>query len=101
LWPLADCDSRCANSSNLNCPHISTAKREEILVTERLRYSGASLGFQIGAAISGGLTPFAAATFMAWTGGNTWPISIYLIVLAVITLIATVAAPETAGKRLQ
>jgi hypothetical protein len=44
-------------------------------VMTRLRYSGASLGFQIGAAI-GGLTQFAAATFMAWTGGATWPISI-------------------------
>jgi MHS family shikimate/dehydroshikimate transporter-like MFS transporter len=66
-----------------------------------LRYSGASLGFQIGAAISGGLTPIAAATFMAWTGGATWPISVYLIVLAVITFIATMAAPETAGKQLK
>ena len=70
------------------------------LFTARLRYSGASLGFQIGAAISGGLTPFAAATFMAWTGGGTWPISVYLIVIAVITFIATMAAPETAGKPL-
>jgi MFS transporter, MHS family, shikimate and dehydroshikimate transport protein len=70
------------------------------LFTARLRYSGASLGFQIGAAISGGLTPFAAATFMAWTGGATWLISIYLIMLAVVTLIATIAAPETARKPL-
>jgi MHS family shikimate/dehydroshikimate transporter-like MFS transporter len=67
----------------------------------RLRYSGASLGFQIGAAISGGLTPFAAAAFLAWTGGATWPISVYLIVLAVITFIATAVAPETAGKPLK
>jgi MHS family shikimate/dehydroshikimate transporter-like MFS transporter len=71
------------------------------LFAAKLRYSGASLGFQIGAAISGGLTPFAAATFMAWTGGATWPISAYLIVLAVITLIATAAAPEMAGKPLR
>jgi MFS transporter, MHS family, shikimate and dehydroshikimate transport protein len=71
------------------------------LFAARLRYSGASLGFQIGAAISGGLTPFAAATFMAWTGGPTWPISVYLIVLAALTLIATMAAPETAGKPLK
>ncbi len=71
------------------------------LFAARLRYSGASLGFQIGAAISGGLTPFAAATFMAWSGGATWPISIYLIVLALLTLIATMAAPETAGKPLK
>ena len=39
--------------------------------------------------------------FMAWTDGATWPISVYLIVLAVITFIATVAAPETAGKELK
>jgi MFS transporter, MHS family, shikimate and dehydroshikimate transport protein len=71
------------------------------MFTTRLRYSGASLGFQIGAAISGGLTPFAAANFMAWTGGETWPISIYLIVLAMITFIATAVAPETAGKPLK
>jgi MHS family shikimate/dehydroshikimate transporter-like MFS transporter len=71
------------------------------LFSARLRYSGASLGFQMGAAISGGLTAFAAATFMAWTGGATWPVSVYLIVLAVITFIATMAAPETAGKALR
>jgi len=67
------------------------------LFSARMRYSGASLGFQIGAAISGGLTPFAAASFMAWTGGATWPISIYLIALAILTFIATMVAPETAG----
>jgi MFS transporter, MHS family, shikimate and dehydroshikimate transport protein len=37
---------------------------------------------------------------MAWTGGATWPISVYLIVLAVIAFAATTAAPETAGKAL-
>ncbi len=71
------------------------------LFTGRLRYTGASLGFQIGAAISGGLTPFAAASFLAWTKGETWPISLYLIVLACISLVATIAAPETAGKPLK
>jgi MHS family shikimate/dehydroshikimate transporter-like MFS transporter len=69
------------------------------LFATRMRYSGASLGFQVGAAI-GGLTPFVAANFMAWTGGATWPVSVYLIVLAVITLIAAIGAPETAGKEL-
>jgi MHS family shikimate/dehydroshikimate transporter-like MFS transporter len=69
------------------------------LFTARLRYSGASLGFQIGAAIAG-LTPFAAASLMAWTGGATWPISVYLIVIAAVTFIATRVAPETASKAL-
>jgi MHS family shikimate/dehydroshikimate transporter-like MFS transporter len=71
------------------------------LFAARLRYTGASLGFQIGAAISGGLTPFAAASLMAWSGGATWPISLYLVVAAVITLVATAAAPETAGTDLR
>jgi hypothetical protein len=56
---------------------------------------------EIGAAISGGLTPFVAATFMVWTGGAMWPISVHLIVLAAITFIATTMAPETAGKPLR
>jgi MFS transporter, MHS family, shikimate and dehydroshikimate transport protein len=70
------------------------------LFAARLRYSGASLGFQIGAAI-GGLTPFAAATLMAWTGGATWPISVYLMVLATITFLAARVAPETASNALK
>jgi MFS transporter, MHS family, shikimate and dehydroshikimate transport protein len=69
------------------------------LFAARLRYSGASLGFQIGAAI-GGLTPFAAATLMSWTSGATWPISVYLILLAAITFLAARVAPETAKKAL-
>jgi MFS transporter, MHS family, shikimate and dehydroshikimate transport protein len=64
-----------------------------------VRYSGASLGFQIGAALSGGLTAFAAAVFMAWIGGATWPV--YLIALALITFFATMTAPETAGRPLK
>jgi MFS transporter, MHS family, shikimate and dehydroshikimate transport protein len=69
------------------------------LFTARLRYSGASLGFQVGAAIAG-LTPFAAASLMAWTDGATWPISIYLMVIAAITLLAARLAPETASAEL-
>jgi hypothetical protein len=34
------------------------------------------------------------ATFMAWTGGATWLISVYLIALALITFVATMAAPD-------
>ena len=69
------------------------------LFTARLRYSGASLGFQIGAALSGGLTPMIASALLLWTGA-TWPISLYLIVVAVVTLAATLAAPETARRPL-
>lgn len=70
------------------------------LFPARLRYSGASLGFQIGAALSGGLTPVIAASLMVWSDGATWPISVYLIACACITLTAAITAPETARAEL-
>lgn len=68
------------------------------LFEARLRYSGASLGFQVGAALSGGFTPLIAAALLTWSSGATWPISVYLIALACVTLLATLAAPETARR---
>lgn len=70
------------------------------LFSARLRYSGASLGFQVGAALSGGLTPLIAASLMAWSGGATWPVSLLLIACAAITATATTFAPEMANKEL-
>ena len=69
------------------------------LFTAKLRYSGASLGFQVGAALSGGLSPLIAAWLMTWAGA-TWPVSLFLIACASITAIATSFAPETANKEL-
>jgi MHS family shikimate/dehydroshikimate transporter-like MFS transporter len=66
-----------------------------------VRYSGASMGFQIGAALSGGFTPIIAASLLNGSGGQSWGISVYLIVLAAITLAATLSAPETAHKPLR
>jgi MHS family shikimate/dehydroshikimate transporter-like MFS transporter len=70
------------------------------LFSARLRYSGASLGFQVGAALSGGLTPLIAASLLAWSGGASWPVSLYLIACAMITTTATYFAPEMANKEL-
>jgi MHS family shikimate/dehydroshikimate transporter-like MFS transporter len=71
------------------------------LFSTRLRYSGASLSFQIGAALGGGFTPLLAATFLTWTGGKTWPISLYLMALSFVTFVAAAIAPETARTRLK
>jgi MHS family shikimate/dehydroshikimate transporter-like MFS transporter len=66
-----------------------------------VRYSGASMGFQIGAALSGGFSPIIAAGLLAGSGGQSWGISLYLMALAAITLAATITAPETAHKPLR
>ncbi len=60
----------------------------------RVRYSGASLGCQVAAAISGGFSPLIATGLLAWAG-TTWPISLYLVALAAISFAATLAAGET------
>jgi MHS family shikimate/dehydroshikimate transporter-like MFS transporter len=60
----------------------------------RVRYSGASLGCQVAAAISGGFSPIISLALLEWSG-STWPVSLYLVGLATITFIATLAAVET------
>jgi MHS family shikimate/dehydroshikimate transporter-like MFS transporter len=67
----------------------------------KVRYSGISLGFQIGAAIGGGLTPLVAAAVVGWSGGATWPISIFLILLGLVTTLAVISTRETSGKSIE
>ena len=63
----------------------------------RVRYSGASSGFQFAAAVAGGFSPLIATAILGYTGSTTG-ISLYMMGLALITLIATFFAHETLGK---
>jgi MFS transporter, MHS family, shikimate and dehydroshikimate transport protein len=62
----------------------------------RVRYSGASFGFQTSAAIGGGFSPIIATAMVGYFGGTTG-VSVMMIVLALITLAAALAARETRG----
>jgi MFS transporter, MHS family, shikimate and dehydroshikimate transport protein len=64
----------------------------------KVRYTGISLGFQIGAAIGGGLAPLAAAASTGWSGGATWPVSLMLLTLGIITLVAVLQTGETSKR---
>ena len=66
----------------------------------RVRYSGAALGANIAAATSGGFTPLIATALLGWAGAS-WPVSLYIIALSVVTLVAVIVAPETAHKPLK
>jgi MFS transporter, MHS family, shikimate and dehydroshikimate transport protein len=65
----------------------------------KVRYSGASLGCQISAAISGGFAPLVATALLTWENG-THSISIYMVGLSAITLVAVLVAKETAFSEL-
>jgi MFS transporter, MHS family, shikimate and dehydroshikimate transport protein len=65
----------------------------------RVRYSGATFGFQLSAAIGGGFAPIIATAMAGYIGGTTG-VSIMMIVLGLITLAAALAARETVGGSL-
>jgi MFS family permease len=63
-----------------------------------VRYSGASLGYQIGAVFGGGLAPL-IATGLLQRYGATWPICVYMIALGVLALVCLGLLGETSDRR--
>ena len=52
-----------------------------------VRYSGASLGYQIGAVFGGGFAPLIATSLMAKFGGAIWPVCLYVIALSILAVV--------------
>jgi metabolite-proton symporter len=65
--------------------------------TPRLRYSGASLGYQLASIIAGGPAPLIATALFA-TYHTGYAISFYIAALAVISFIAAAMMPDYTGK---
>jgi MFS transporter, MHS family, shikimate and dehydroshikimate transport protein len=59
----------------------------------RVRYSGASLGYQLASVFAGGFAPLVAAALLkAWD----WPaVALYMAAMALITVVATLLTTET------
>ncbi len=67
--------------------------------TPRLRYSGASIGYQLASIIAGGPAPF-ISTYLFATYHSTFPIGIYVVVCAVISTAATLMLPDYTNKEI-
>jgi MFS transporter, MHS family, shikimate and dehydroshikimate transport protein len=65
------------------------------LFSARVRYSGASLGYQLASVFAGGLSPLVATALLAWAGGKPWAISLYMIGLVLVTVVSVALADET------
>ncbi len=65
--------------------------------TGRLRYSGASLGYQLASVIAGGPAPLIAA-WLFGTYHSATAIAVYIAVCAVISVVATVLMTDYTGK---
>ena len=64
----------------------------------KVRYSGVSLGYNLASIFAGALSPLIATWLMVEYKPATWPISVYMIILAVITLVSVYFAVETRQK---
>ena len=67
--------------------------------TGRLRYSGASLGYQLASVIAGGPAPLIAA-WLFGTFHSATAIAAYIAVCAVISVVATAAMTDYTGKNI-
>jgi len=69
------------------------------LFTGRLRYSGASLGYQLASVIAGGPAPLIAA-WLFGTFHSGYAIAFYILACAIVSLIATALMPDYTGRKI-
>jgi len=69
------------------------------LFDTRVRYSGLALAREVSAPLAGGIAPF-IATYLLSRTGTYWPIALYMVVLALISLVALAFGPETYRRRM-
>jgi MFS family permease len=71
----------------------------ELFSTE-LRYSGASMGYQLAGVLGGGIAPIVAIALVGATG-TSYAVSVYVVAMLLLTLIALALAPETSERSLR
>ena len=60
-----------------------------------VRYTGASIGYQLASPLAGGLAPLIAATLLHKSGGEPMLIAVYICIMAGITIVSVYLATET------
>src|SRR5258708_15146642 len=82
-------------------PHDIMYGPQAALIAEsfpgRLRYSGASLGYQLSSLIAGGPAPLIAAALVSRYHSAT-PIAIFILVCALISIVATSMLKDNTNK---
>jgi metabolite-proton symporter len=66
----------------------------------RVRYSGASIGYQLAAPIAGGLAPEIALLLSHQFPNQYWPLALYVMLISLISMICVGALAETSRKDL-
>jgi len=72
------------------CEHFGT----------QVRYSGASLGYQLGAVLGGGLAPTLAVALYGMSNQQTWSVSLYVALAAALSFVCLLLLRETGDESL-
>jgi metabolite-proton symporter len=84
-------------------PHDIMYGPQAALIAEcfpgRLRYSGASIGYQLASVIAGGPAPLIVAWLLAEYRSG-WVIAFFVLVTAIISLIATAMLPDNTNREI-
>jgi MFS family permease len=64
------------------------------LFEPQYRYSGVSFAYAVGAVLGGGFAPLIATALQTSTGAS-WPVSAYMLVVGLVSLVAVLLLPET------
>jgi MHS family shikimate/dehydroshikimate transporter-like MFS transporter len=68
------------------------------LFSTRLRYTGASLTYQLAGPFAGGLAPIIATSLAYRFPGSYWPLAAYIMLLAIISMLCIHFLAETSHK---
>ena len=60
-----------------------------------VRYTGASLGYQVASPLAGGMAPLICAWLLGKSNGDSFPLAVYLMIMCLITIVAVWMARET------
>ncbi|PID23295.1 MFS transporter [Sporosarcina sp. P3] len=66
----------------------------------KVRYTGITLGYQIGAAVAGGTAPLIATSLLLKFNGSYVPVALYIMFTAVISLVAIWAVKDRSNEEL-
>jgi MHS family shikimate/dehydroshikimate transporter-like MFS transporter len=68
------------------------------LFSTRLRYTGASIGYQLASPLAGGLAPIVAAFLVEMFPNQYWPLALYVSLISAISLVCVLLLAETSRK---
>ena len=61
----------------------------------RVRYSGMSTVYQIGVIPTGAVAPLIGTSLVSAYAGSAWPVAVYVVAMAAVTLVSLFFLPET------